>query len=90
MIIKFNLLEFWKSLKVETCPLHDRTKSILNKNISESQISTLSKTNNILTPMIGYKLQKHNLFGQGTQLGESCSKRFQNSKIIPKSKTISS
>ena len=34
MIIKFKLLEFWKSLNVETYPLHDRINYILNKTFS--------------------------------------------------------
>ena len=37
----------------------DRISSILNKNISGSQITTRSQKNNLLRPMIGPKLQNN-------------------------------
>ena len=58
MIIKFKLLEIWKGLNVENCPLQEVINPMLNMNISESQITIRSQTYNPLTPRIGTMLHK--------------------------------
>ena len=78
MIIKFKLLEMWKIINVKGYPLQREVMATLNKNISESDIVTRSKAQNILRPILGNKTQRNNLVGQGIKLWNSSSNEFKN------------
>ena len=65
---------------MENYPLSEKISTILNKNISKSQIITRSTRNNTLRPEIGSKLQKSNLLGQGAYLWNEVPLDFKTAK----------
>ena len=88
MVIKFKLLEIWKCINMENYPLSEKISTILNKNISKSQIITRSTRNNTLRPEIGSKLQKSNLLGQGAYLWNEAPLDFKTAKTYQNAKKI--
>ena len=88
MIIKFKLLEMWKIINVKGYPLQREVMATLNKNISESDIVTRSKAQNILRPILGNKTQRNNLVGQGIKLWNSSSNEFKNAATYHSAKRI--